>query len=339
MRWSDQLIGITLVAALGCQHAQNAPPPTELLDQGAPDALPSTAPLPPDLGRPPDPLMVPPPNGCDAPRPLVFAGGQAGDSGRTGLYGDRTNGKQCPPWSASLDMPDVVYQFTTTEVLDFAFGAGSPDGFGPNVYLRDSCAGDDLACGVAWSNFGSTLCPFNVSCTGGIVPELPAGTHYLWIDGEGQKKLPYTLQAYLAAVRPGDGCTNPLVEPTEMGFNVNGDLAGLYNNLHKGPNGGYGPDVVYQFTTTAKHDINVYLRPAAVQDGFRALLELRQGRCGDYSAGVIPQLQANTYGGSITATAQAQPPGTYYLWIATSDPSPPGDGRYLLIVDLQLPTP
>lgn len=138
-----------------------------------------------ELGPP-----VPPPanDGCASALPLPAAGGQA--TGDTRSAGDSSHGT-CAQWQGGSGeiSGDVVYTFTlaTTRSVALQAMADATDGklFRPVLYVRGpgsgTCASQDLAdqrgCAVA-AQIGGTA---SLS-----LPNLPAGTYSVWVDGAGK---------------------------------------------------------------------------------------------------------------------------------------------------------
>jgi hypothetical protein len=97
----------------------------------------------------------------------------------TGLFGDSTSG--CVGTSA----PDAVHTFTLAATANVTIAAASTSaGYQPVVSLRTTCAGSELACGVAGTGGGTATLTRNA---------LPAGTYSVWVDGVNGTSGDYTL--------------------------------------------------------------------------------------------------------------------------------------------------
>jgi hypothetical protein len=207
--------------------------------------------------------------------------------------------------------PDRVYSFTTSldrkMVATVARHANSP-GYMPVVYRRTLCdsASDlmELTCGKqSWGVATAT------------VNTLPAGTHFLWVDGKQTAATDtpglFTLEVTLSAPvvgPPNESCPGAtpiqLVGGLGTTTTIQGTTVGGQNEATGSCSSSSGADVVYSFTLTTHAQVAVKLTPAT---GYSPMVFIRSA-CGSYTS-----QQACAYKSTATAataTVKNLRPGT-----------------------------
>lgn len=237
---------------------------------------------------------------CNNPTPLAFGpdGGYLSVSGSTrDLYDNGEGG--CGHYGA-----DRVYSFTTTRTFDFRSRITSGTaGYEPAIFLEQAPCGPQ---------FGLLQCSSTRDGAGWLdLHALPAGTYFLWVNGQYPDEGDYTLEAQLTPVMPSDTCQTV----TDLAFSdggvaqASGDTRLVYDDA-TGSCGGSGSDFVYRFTTQMPLDLRA--EASTSTSSHRPVLYLRQGSCGGSELACAPALSAG-------APAQLQrdglTPGTYYLWV------------------------
>lgn len=223
---------------------------------------------------------------------------------------------------------DLVYQFTTPlprQVLARVTPlAGSS--LRPAVYLRAAgkCASDLPA--------DQTACQLSAAAGAAattVVPNLPAGTWFLWVDGVQGSSGPFDLKLEFAEPPPvpgNDVCGG--AAPLDLLMNVvNAQGTTLGANADKAsqctiPENGATPDVVYEVTLASQQSLSIDLR-ATTGSALKPVATLRAGSC----ASINPTDRLSCAWGDpqVTDRAVVTVPsldaGTYYLWVSGDDGS------------------
>jgi hypothetical protein len=228
---------------------------------------------------------------CENPEPLVFSNGALGGDaeGRGDDLTTRFNNSagSCAGSTSS----DHVYTFTTSKVLDFRASTA-----GHGLYLRsaDCQSGTELVCG----HYPAIE-----------VPQLAAGTYYLWVDGGGG---PFTVRASLTE----PACQRPIPLVFTVGGNggaatasADGDTSSAFSITQASCGGSGGRDVAYTFQISEPLRLDATVTPKT--SGFRPVLYLRASCDADERACAV----SPTAGSGATLSTEPLPPGTYYLWV------------------------
>jgi len=250
--------------------------------------------------------MIPPTNdSCGGATALQFTNGKASVTDSL-LLANSTTAGSC----GGTDGADVVYQFTTTGAQSLQARLTPLTSFYATLYVRRICdsssAQDELACSAPFSG------PAQVA-----IPNLPAGTYFIWVDGDMSTSGDYTLDVSLdAAVAPpaNDSCTAPEALDLTSGTATSSGNVSFATNTTSGSCGGLNSgDVVYRFTTTAARSITA--KVATTDSAFQPVVYLR-AVCDSDSATDELGCQAGTDpGASATLTVGNLPAGTYWLWV------------------------
>ncbi|MSP62092.1 MAG: hypothetical protein EXR72_17510 [Myxococcales bacterium] len=275
-------------------------------------------------------LAGPPPanDTCAAPEKLTFVNNMAAATVETLVAKDDGSG------TCGGTSPDAIYTFTTLKDQQITITV-APDmnsaAYQPLVYLRASCAAGELGCIDA----GKPGVPAKL-----VVPFVPAGTYFLWVDGFGGTKGKAALTVLLdvgVPPPPGDSC---LVPATLTLMNNTGtamaDTTSLKDDTSGGC-GGTGPDQVFKFTTVAAQKITATVKPDPLSPTYQPVVYLRR----DNGMGCLKATEAvckyaAKAGDSVTAVVPNGPADTWYAWV---DGYTSTKGKSTLTVTLEMPVP
>lgn len=216
----------------------------------------------------------------------IFNGNEVAAGATFGAANDSVGscGGSGPDLVSTLQVP--VRSNIRVQVVGIAAGSV------PVIYLRKSCASDEVAC----SRFNGTGTSHTFE-----LEDVAPGTYYLWRDDDGVGHSSSTIVT-VTAVPDGDTCTTPL--PLQFSAGSDGGRAQVAftgasmsanSTLSCGVVG--AKDTVFSFTTDRVFDLE------ASQGSYTAL-ELRSGSCEGPSIGC-----ADKY-----LRVAGLPPGDYFLW-------------------------
>lgn len=265
---------------------------------------------------------------CASPAtPLTFIGDTATVSSSTVGVVDNTRGT-CNFFTDPPTNPDVVYSFTTgpgAQSVTAEVIPASPT-YIPVVYVRSACDTPGVANEHLCSNAGVQAGTAKV-----VIPSLPAGTYYVWVDG-------YSYKTYLDGRGQGDFTLNvtksaPLPPPANdtcggaislsKGSKQSGTTVAASKDYGDGtmspdcttqPD---GPDVVYSYAPTTTGNFKILL---TTPPNFNASLWVTTGICGDEASCVK---DANVLGGGKTEqlTVAGTAGTTYYIIVDSEENS------------------
>lgn len=216
-----------------------------------------------------------------------------------------------------------VYTFTSqaTRNLSAVMTAAPDAGLVPVLYLRSGlCGGAERRCAVGPANGAARL----------DVGSLPAGTWYLFADGDGSGSGDFSLDVSLTPVPDGDSCGR--AEPLATSDGADGGNAALTATLQgyqadtafSCGGSGLSPDRVYALTLGAPRNLVARLAP---QGPDRLLLGLRSFNCASTEVACGPP----DADGGASLRVGGLGAGTHYLWVDTQGPDA---GAYDLAVEL-----
>lgn len=269
---------------------------------------------------------VPPPTNdvCAAATALVMPPMALGVVSQQGDTSSATN----DALGCNATGPDLVYKFTlpvARQVLARVTPlAGS--GLRPAVYLRGAgkcdseATNDTVACQLS-------AMPGGTATT--VVPNLPAGVWYLWVDGVQGSGGPFDLKLELADPPPvpgNDTCSaaTPLDLVTGV-VNAQGTTLGANSDKLSTctlPISEPSPDVVYEVKVPAQQSVAIDLR-ATTGSLLKPVATLRGATC----ASINPNDELACAWGDAQVpersvfTIPVLDAGTYYLWVAGDDGS------------------
>ena len=225
----------------------------------------------------------------------------------------------------SGQMPDVVYEVTLSSRQSLAIDlkAATGSALKPVATLRgNGCTSvdpnDEVAC--AWGD------PVLTDRAVYTVPELDAGTYFLWVSGDDASQGPFSLKLSAGApitLPANDVCVPALLPGLSPGISVQGDTRGATHGesaigcgLPLFAEGSQGPDVAYKFSVfNTASTVTLTVTPEMNADGqlFRPVIYVRSGLC-------LPSVTkgcavAATFGGTATLTLNNLPAGTYTAWV------------------------
>jgi hypothetical protein len=275
------------------------------------------------------PPPVPPANeSCAATQPLpAFVNNTTNATGDLRAAVDDAAGS-----CGGMGGGDAVYSFTTTapqSVTAVLNADMSSPSYTPVVYLRTTCASaapaDEVSC---------TLGNIGADATA-QVGYLPAGTYYVWVDGDGfATSGKFSLDVTLGA--PGamnDSCfggAQALVFQNGTST-VAVDTTAAFNDTTSPNCGGItGGDLVYSVTLAQPQRVTATITPDMASPTFDPVISIRTA-CGDQAS----EVTCNELGAGMAAsTNQILQPGTYYLWV---DGFSGSSGKGSLVVTLAPP--
>jgi hypothetical protein len=148
-----------------------------------------------------------------------------------------------------------------------------------------------------------------------VINDLPAGTHFIWVDGVGGTFGKFNLEVTLetpAPPIPGESC--PSVVPITLTGNlttVSGTTAGAQDDSKGQCGATTGPDVVYSFELTADQKVSAKVTPTS----FAPAVYIRRQCSGFTGANEPACATTSTSGTVVTALAKYLTPGTYFVWV------------------------
>jgi hypothetical protein len=250
-------------------------------------------------------LLPPPANDtCAGATELPFTNGKASVTG-TLLAATATTAGSC----GGSSTPDVVYKVTTTSPKSLTAKMTPLTAFYATLYVRKVCdstaSQDELGCDAPYSG------PAQVALS-----TLPAGTYFIWVDGDLSQFGDYQLDVTLGDVVPppaNDTCSAPQVLDLASGSaTAQGNLQYAVNDTVSAVCGGMNsPDVVYQFTTSAPKSLAVAV--TTTDSAFQPVVYLRKVCDGAAAADELSCNDATTT--SAAFALPNLPAGTYWIWV------------------------
>jgi hypothetical protein len=276
------------------------------------------------LSKPPPP---PANDTCSSPTPLTFTSNVATASGTT-IAGANDVAPSCGYGNTA----DVVYEMTLAanqKVTATVTRDSASTSFSPFLSIRSVCsqAGSELGCKS--SSLGTATLTLDY---------LKAGKYFVWVDSSGVRgkfDLKVTLDPPVVPTQ-GENCfaTKPLVFTNNAASDSSS--TNTAKNDTSGVCGGSGPDVVYEFTTTAAHKISATVTPASGSATFDPTVYLR-GVCGSSSSKDEHFCDGGKGAGKVlTAETPNAPAGKYFLFV---DGFAGSKGDFTLAVNLSAPVP
>ncbi len=283
---------------------------------------------------------VPPPgDSCSSAEPLTFVGDVATVASTTAQASDDASG------TCGGAGRDLVYSFTLDSQrrvqLELTPQSSS---FLPALYVRREC--------------GSAAGSAQVACQAGSgatqsldLPNLPAGTYYVFVDGVAGQNGDPTSGAFglkLTQLPPlpppvNDRCAGALGLQLPAGglgvITANGDTSIALSDATSGVCGGAGPDVVYALSLPAGRHVTARVTPTdGASSSYRPVLYLRRpGKCdSELAQDLVACNAAVAAGGSATLDIGNLAAGAYSLWV---DGAGSTHGPYTLTVELASPAP
>lgn len=246
-------------------------------------------------------------------------------SGSISVQSDTTSANDDSDGCGGTGSPDVVYRFHLDEprLVQTTVTALSGANYLPMVYLRPATAcasespSDQIACTYGF-DFGQSVTA--------VVPSLPAGDWFLWVDGL-YSAGPFNLQVDTADPPPtptNDTCSMPGMLNISSGYSsVTGTTLGATEDVYDArcAAGAASPDVVYGVSLAQPSFIGLDLK-AASGSALEPVVELRGGQSGfsctdSLNGGSL--LGCNWGDGAVSNrtvfTAPAVGPGDYYVWV------------------------
>jgi hypothetical protein len=221
--------------------------------------------------------------------------------------------------------PDVVYtiELPTAQALAIDLTAASGSALRPTFGLRvpGACSSvdvlDELAC--AWDD------PQLLSRTVLTLPNVPAGSYSLWVEGDNATQGDFSLRVATSPPvlpPPNDRCGVSMLQALAPGGSATGDTRAAINDdegncgFPAEANGENAPDVVFPLTLGSTQSVTVTVTPDP-QTGalFRPVVYVRApGQCSTAVQPLGCQL-ASDFGQSASVTLPNLAPGTYNVWV------------------------
>ncbi len=273
-----------------------------------------------------DPVPPPTNDTCSAAVPLVMpvnARGTVSQQGDTSAAINDALGCS-PPQFPSATGPDLVYQFNlpVPSQVQVRVTPLAGSSLTPAVYLRpagkcsSSADSDQRACQVAAAPGAAVV---------SVVPNLPAGIWYLWVDGAAGSAGPFDLEVQFAdppAPPLNDTCASAIPLSLMSGpVNVQGTTLGANADTQTCtfPLGAPSPDVVYEVTLTSAQSLSVDLKAPTGS----ALLPVATLRAPNACTSVVSTDQVACvfaadpqFPDRSVYTVPNLAPGTYSLWVS-----------------------
>jgi hypothetical protein len=249
-------------------------------------------------------------------------------SGSVSVQSDTTAALDNSDGCGGAGSPDLVYRFHLDQprLVQTTVTPLSGANYLPLVYLRpgNACsseaANDQVACTYAF-NWGQPVTS--------VVPSLPAGDWFLWVDGFLYTSGPFNLQVDTAdppPPPPNDTCSMPGMLNVTSGYGtVTGTTLGatqdVVDSRCTAPPGVSSPDVVYGISLAQPSFIGLDLK-ASQSSALQPVVELRGGpnvlTCTDSLLG--SSLLGCNWGdyavpNRTVFTAPSVDPGEYYVWV------------------------
>lgn len=274
---------------------------------------------------------------CASAQALDLSGGMAVVRGDT----SRAQSDVKPACVVGSTAPDVVYAFTLTAPMQVVARVTPDPGslLQPVLVLRRVC---DTSAPTA--QLGCTFRQGQVPYTELTADALPAGTYYLWVDGDGDSAGAFTLVLTASAGQSGESCASPRGLPlATSSIQVTGDSRTWASDSAGTCGGGGAPDVVYALELDAPHRVVAELSSGL--DTYWPAVYLRRSPCGDTRAENELACASATEGGLLARPARLDVPrleaGRYYVFVdGLRDLADwPTGGPYSLLVQVGDPLP
>ncbi|MHB8876801.1 MAG: hypothetical protein ACYC8T_24155 [Myxococcaceae bacterium] len=274
------------------------------------------------------------PDTCQTARLLDLSTGAATVRGNTGHGSNDTTGGCAMPGSVG---PDLVYTFVLAEARrEFeVYTTAKDSALRPVLELRSACEGAPAATrlGCSYMNDGAPNARLN--------REVPAGTYWLWVDGDAESAGAFELQVFADAPAPGDTCGTARVVPSFTGSTeLTGDTRLSQSDSAASCGGAEAFDLVYRLDLAAPARVTAELLPLTPL--FAPVLYLRRSPC--ESTGLVSQLGCTSGGpGTVPAAITVDVPrldrGSYYLFVdgAPGADQKPSAGEFRLKLTLAAP--
>lgn len=271
-----------------------------------------------------DPVAAAPNDSCASATDIPLANGTGTVTGTTiGAFTDNAaTPLTCSPGTAGG--ADVFYSFTLAAPQDVTLSIDVPTSsdLAPAIALLESCGGAERGCRTG----GSDL----------VRRSLPAGTHYVVVDGTDGVGGEFSLTVTTSAPTPvpgNDVCAAPATLATGATVTVDAN-AGTKDYALSCAANSQGGDVVYQFTTTQTQTVRI--TATGMMTGTTnsdAVISLRGAPCADSTAEVTCTDNA---GGTRPEVLVAPnlPAGTYFVVVAAYGTTA---GTFGLALDLLAP--
>jgi len=291
------------------------------------------------------PTPTPANDTCSAPQALVFTAGTASFSGSNTTANNSNLAADATPTcstTAKSSGKDVVYQYTLAQAQDVTIDVTPGAGFSTAIYVRSTtCTStattDEMGCRAA------ITAPVNLTLV-----NQPAGTYYLWVDGNSTITPVGTFSGTVALSPPtltpaNDTCSAPAtitITGTTGTFSGN-TLAATNNNLSADATPSCsttmrsaGKDLVYQYTLAQAQDVTIGVTPGV---GLNPGVYVRS-TCASTTLADERGCAAVFSNSPVNLTLLNQQAGTYFLWVdATSTTS--NSGTFTGTLTLAPPTP
>lgn len=216
---------------------------------------------------------------------------------------------------------DLVYSFDLPQARQVVVRAVALSGssFRPSLYLRRSgkcdseMLADQVGCAVGNVGGSATL----------SLPNLAAGTWYLWVDGASATSGPFDLVVETAAPVPSpanDTCVGMQSVSVASGpVTVNGTTLGAGDDTSscQYPEGLFSPDVVYNVSVPTRRSLGIEVK-ALAGSSLRPVVTLRApGQCDSTSMGTELYCGWNDsqFVDRVAFTLPDVPAGDYPVWV------------------------
>lgn len=260
---------------------------------------------------------------CSGAKPLQFNGQVAIETGDTRGAEHDYNGT-CD-WAAIPGGRDLVYSFELSDpaaVTVRVMRDNSTPLYQPAVYVRSDCPTGDAASELLCAKY-SVSNPIALVTSGNLSGAvLPAGVWYVIVDGTNGTSGKFTLEVTARPAPTNDNCPN--AEP--LTFDANG-VASTFSNTAgasahtSGTCSSTSKDLVFSFTLDEAASVDVLVTPLAGST-LRPTVYVR-GQC-EEKASELPKgcAAASIDGNPASLRLPNVPTGTWYVWVAGSNPGP-----------------
>ncbi|MGV3624301.1 MAG: hypothetical protein ACO1OB_26010 [Archangium sp.] len=272
---------------------------------------------------------TPPPanDTCATPEMLTFTNDVATVVGSTLQAANDNSGGDVSPTcnpSAKQSGRDVVYSFTLSQPRDVRFQLTPTSGSTliPVLYVRrGNCTSqllsDEVTCQAAIGGVDTSL------------TRLAAGTYFVFVDSSASTRGGFQLtvtQSAATAAPANDSCAGAQsLQFSNDVATVTGSLVGADNSNSPTDNAPacgtdflprrFGRDVVYAYTLTTAHDVDVTVTPVGNTPWFPTLYVRAPNQCASFSAGFELTCVAETASRPLRIYLPNQAAGTYFLHV------------------------